>query len=1118
MICLNDHFSLLLLPHAGFDLQTVISLPVRALDPSFTNLVENAIESCSHGLCQCIRHLLSQLHEYNYTTGPVQVGTETIYVEFGSEQTYTSSDFLLALFQDRAQGVRLPIVTDLKTVSFNCTSQLLYIETVPADSDLTVFPDVLVLNNVAVKVNIAGLPTTPEVRDLSVTGNLVLGSKTFMAEVNYESNLLRFTAELEEEESIKVADFVLSAARVSLPTEPFGDLLYITDLSIEGVCNTSNLDYYLLLRGVLHITEDLDFEVCIIVASNIRNQRFLIPAHMAALTGCTMLPRPRVSLADLLQGVTGINFDGIPFLQNIMLPNFRLVFSTPEFGKLSGFKLTFLQSRFKLPDLAQIFNQLKDGFQILTDVIIGGVQDAKQFVLQFLDDVVTFRPVLSGGGFSIREILQSISNLLQLPQANLLRTEDLLDIQIEELLLFLSNRTVEISVKVPFSFNVFIDEIEISNLSIRIRVTLSSPPRIHEFYASGVVRLGGVTFDAAIDYDRPTYLIDICADRIGLDDIASAVSSVLPASGIITALGLGSIALHSPCFNMQFEPSQPPEFLCLSADILRTDILSIGVAACMTQDRQWIYGLEIHDFVMSELLSRLVGNSVKRVSFLNQRLGIAVVISPTNNDDLPLKGELFDEVEEATNIVQGTTLVAKTSWPPTCSSDPFCTMAQSFIGPDAMLFLVVKLLDSGLVTVDATVKNFRIGSLMLHSASLEMRFSRSMFSLGIAASTELRTPPIVLKGAIRLKLPQLTFSLEMSTQGCWDNAFGLSFLDICDFYISVSIRPGVPLAGLAFGARVRIGSPRCYVLEAACYVGIDPNSPADNFFYAEMGPLTLQRILDLFCIPLNLPSFLGDTGFPEGFVTSFAQSPKVIPEVNLDIPRGFYFKGTINILGLKIQCEMVLDPPRLIDVYARLYPLHLAGGLFTMCESRSVCTRGPYLHVILQSSPSLVSVEASGYVSVLGIKAEAVMKISDSGYEVRLRGSIFGALEAELRVYGSYGSLQDTEFGVEGKISINILRQLEEGVKNLFKKAADGAEKALSKVQEKLESAKKIFDKAVEVLRDAEGGIRRARDKVANARRKLDDLRRKLDSICRIRKCGKGKLLYAYLIDELFLQ
>ena len=477
---------------------------------------------------------------------------------------------------------------------------------------------------------------------------------------------------------------------------------------------------------------------------------------------------------------------------------------------------------------------------------------------------------------------------------------------------------------------------------------------------------------------------------------------------------------------------------------------------------------------------------------------------------LPLKGELFDEVEEATRITRGTTLVAKTSWPPTCSSDSFCVMAQSFIGPDANLFLVVKLLGNRMVTVDAILKDFRIGSLMLHSASLEMRFSPNMFSIGIAASAELSTPPIVLKGALRLKLPQLTFALEMSMQGCWTRAFNLPFLDICDFYISVSIKPGVPLAGLAFGARVRVGSPQCYVLEAACYVGIDPMSPNGNFFYAEMGPLTLQKVLDLFCIQVTLPSFLGDTGFPEGFVISYAQSPKVIPEISLNIPRGFYFKGTINILGLRVQCEMLLDPPRLIDVKARLYPLHLAGGLLKMCESRSVCTRGPFLHVIIQSSPSHVSVEVSGFASVLGIKAEAVLKVSTAGYEVNLRGSILGALEAELTVYGSYGSLQNTEFGVKGKISISILRKLEEGVKNLFKKAADGADKALSKVQQLLEDAKKVFDKAVNVLRDAERGVRHARGELASARRKLHDLRRHLDSICRFRTCRQGKLLYIY--------
>lgn len=1088
------------------------SLPVRASDPSFTSLVQNALQTCSQsGLCQCIRHLLSQLHQSGYTSGPVKVVSQTISAEFGTEQAYTSSDLLLAIFQDKAKGVHLPIVTDLKEVSFNCASQLLYIETIPAESDLTVFPDVLLLKNVAVKATISGLPTTPQVLNLTATGNLALGDKTFMAEVNYaESNLLTFTAELVQEETILVADFIHATSLISLPAKPFGKLLYVTDLSVEGACNTASLDYYILLRGVLHITEHLEFDVCIVLVSNIRNQRFKIPSEMAALTGCTTLPRvrPTVSLANLLQGLTGISIDGIPFLQHMMLPSFKLVFSTPEFAIQNGIKLPFLQSRFNLPDLAEIFKDLDDGFQILTDVTVGGVQEAKQHIIQLLDRVLTFRPIHSGSGFSLREILQSISNTLELPKANLLRINEILDIQIEELLIFLSNHTVEFAVKVPFTFCVFVDEIEISDLFIRIKVTLSSPPRIHELNASGLVQLGGVMFDAAIGYDRPKYVIDICADRIGLDDIATAVSSALPVSRIITTLGLGSIGLHSPCFSMKFEPSHTPKFLCLSADILQTDILSSGIAACMTQAKKWIYGLEIRDFIMSELLSRLVGNSVKRVSFLNQRLGIAVIISPSSYDELPLKGELFDEVEEVTKIVKGTTIVARTSWPPTCSSDPFCAMARSFIGPDANFYLVVKLLGSRMVTVDAILQDFRIGSLTLHSASLEMRFAPTMFSIGIAASIELRNPPVLLKGALRLKLPQVTFALEMSMQGCWSRAFGLPFLDICDFFISVSIKPGVPLAGLAFGARVRVGSPQCHVLEAACYVGIDPTSPADNFFYAEMGPLTLQTVLNLFCIRVNLPSFLGDTGFPEGFVTSYALAPKTIPEINLDIPRGFYFKGTINILGLKVSCEMVLDPPRLIDVYARLFPLHLAGGLFKMCESSGVCNRGPYLRIILQSSPRpLVSVEASGYVSLLGIKAEAVLKISNKGYEVSVRGNIFGVLEAELRVYGNYGNLQGTEFGVEGKVSINILRKLEEGVKKLFSKAADGADKALSKVQEELEGAKRIFDKVVYLLREAEAGVRHTREKVANGRRKLNDFRRHLDSICKIRKCGKGKLL-----------
>ena len=93
------------------------------------------------------------------------------------------------------------------------------------------------------------------------------------------------------------------------------------------------------------------------------------------------------------------------------------------------------------------------------------------------------------------------------------------------------------------------------------------------------------------------------------------------------------------------------------------------------------------------------------------------------------------------------------------------------------------------------------------------------------------------------------------------------------------------------------------------------------------------------------------------------------------------FKGILNIFGLTIESEVILDPPSLIDVYARLSPLTLAFGLLKMYESREVTERGPFLHVVVQSSPPVFTAEGSGYVSVLGIESEAILCVSDDGFE-----------------------------------------------------------------------------------------------------------------------------------------
>jgi hypothetical protein len=364
----------------------------------------------------------------------------------------------------------------------------------------------------------------------------------------------------------------------------------------------------------------------------------------------------------------------------------------------------------------------------------------------------------------------------------------------------------------------------------------------------------------------------------------------------------------------------------------------------------------------------------------------------------------------------------------------------------------------------------------------------------------INNPPVKLIGALRLKFPQSQISLEMKMSGCWKRAFGISILEICDFFISVSILPGSPLPGIAFGVTVKIGDERCYVLQATGFFGINPNDPTDNYFYVDISSLTLQRVVDLFCININLPHFLADTGFPDGLTTSFALKPHTFKDLGITIPRGFYFKGTVNIFGLKVECEMILDPPRLIEVKARLSPLNLAGGLLKMSESRAVADKGPFLYVMIQSNPLKFQAEASGYVSVLGISAEAKLVVSNSGFEVSVFGSIFRVLEAELTIKASIGKVLDASFSVAGKVKFNILQRIQDAVISFIQKAGKTAEEAISGAQNKIEEAKKVFDQAKEQFQRAADKVQGARNKVSYRRKKLGELRARL---CQYKSCGR---------------
>ena len=298
---------------------------------------------------------------------------------------------------------------------------------------------------------------------------------------------------------------------------------------------------------------------------------------------------------------------------------------------------------------------------------------------------------------------------------------------------------------------------------------------------------------------------------------------------------------------------------------------------------------------------------------------IEFLLSPST-----IKGVSFSNIPEfeGFNFDQGISIKAPLDWPSGCNSDAFCKVAKALLG-GVKLSLQGTIANARSFTVTATIGDLNLGGgVVLLNAGLQFEAGVNP-TVGVVGGLELKGPEVTLNAAIRATVSGV--KLEGSMSGCWYEALGNPYLTICNLFLAMTIAPSpLPITGLEFGGRVEVGKKSCAkVLTAEGYVGINYINPNENYFYADVGPVTFQKFFDAFCINVELPRPLADSGFPNGFKTSFSILGKELPHARISIPPGYLFRGTINILGL---------PPITI------------ARVFKMYRSSTDKSKGPFLN------------------------------------------------------------------------------------------------------------------------------------------------------------------------------
>ena len=830
----------------------------------------------------------------------------------------------------------------------------------------------------------------------------------------------------------------------------------------------------------------------LIVSSTAGNvQVYIIYKKAGSSRKAIAIEMSNIKLASVLRDIIGLDISRIPYFGSAVLPKIALTYASRD---ISLPKNIFTKSRL----LSNIGGSLKKGFTALIKFSFSG----KPIKLHYSGGaLLKFTPAIPG---SLK--VKTLTSVI--PRFDLSRVplppgvNGVLNIGIETFSLNIKTKSMKLVVRYPGSLKFFNGLLRVQHLRVQIQ---KRPTEGIKVDVDGYLSISGRNFQVSITQRMGKYILRARARRLPITSLISQFhTKILPSelNSLLRKLPFFKFSIHNPSITFPFS-SSPPQIQLQGIPVIRgyktvrmsSEIIRQGGKTLLVQ------GFELGSLNLAGFLKSITGFNFKRIAMLNLNVEAAILISPVTVPNLHLSGGKL----KGLSIKRGMSVQATMKFPPKCSSDKFCAVAQFLLGADAILNLHGTIASANSFTLFAGVSNINLGSgIVMSHAGVEIQ-GGTMNSIGIVGAVDLSNPDITL--AARVFLSTSGVVLEMTMSGCWKNAFGARWLDICSIQASVSMVPGVTLTGLSLGGEVHIGYKKCGTpISGAGFIGIDAITPTNNYYYVNIkGSTTVGTILRALCIKISLPAPLAKSGFPHGFISSFSLAGVELPHVPLSIPQGYRLNGTLNILGLEGSANVVIGLPNGIRFTVALPPINV-GHLLRMTISRRDRSRGPMLNAIITLLPRpKVSISASGYLSVLGISLETTLRITNTQYIFKIQGKMLHLFEANLHIYASYGNIRNAKFQVRGSFTNKLYSTLE----NLIKKSLNKAGRAATA---KIEAARRQLRKLRSSFNSAESAFRAGRRKVNDAQRsfntasaKVGRLSHRVNSICRIKSCGRSK-------------
>ena len=972
----------------------------------------------------------------------------------------------------------------LQKIVSDCEAKYLNIYTAPSQK-FTFVPGVFSVRSAVFSIRISYGKANRNVI-AGVTGQWAIGNIVVDVLARYDINsmklLLRGAPKIKLSINLKNELDSLTGTYVPIP---------LPSVSLSNIAVTGQFD---LIKGGL---------ATVVVSGSIGKNRvhavFQKPLKAGKFSGAFAAEFGPIRLSNIIRKTTQVDISRVPFFGSLTIPRLGVTVSS-EYITSSLLPNVFCKEGL----LQNTAVTIPKGLQVFTILNLGGTKVPLK--LYYFKTSLSFK-IIRNGRLPIGTLLSTIPGInirsLPLPPG----VKDIFRFQIDYFSLDTSSKQLVVTTQYPDTLRYFNGYLTITNPAMSINAVLKQPRKVN-FDVSEQSKIGKGDYTITISRDRSTnkYIRKASFKKIPISDFIHKFSAtVLPQEFqkrlkrfIQFSIHNAKLALPLGTRNIQLHLSGTPvisgyKTVHLSAMIIRQGGKTKLVA-----------GFQLGKVSLATLLLKITSKNLRGIAILNQELDTSLLISPVSLPGVRLYGSKLKNM----NIVKGVSIIAALRWPPNCAQDKFCADAQRVLGRNAQFSLQATIESASSFTLSAGVSDVRLGAgVVLQRAALQVMVGRET-SYGIEGSIHLKKIGIILSAGLRVGSRGVV--LQGNMQGCWKKAFGVKWLSICNLHLLIAIQPTVTLVGaLEIGGEVRIGNPSCLSrpLIAKGYVGVDQLSPINNFYYVELkNKVPMGTLLHAFCIRFRLPRPLADSGFPKGFLSSFSPIGKELPKAGICIPAGYRLKGTINILGLEAHADVTISLPNGVRMNVALSPLKIAGGLLQMYASRKDQSRGPFLKVFVTAYPHpKVDIHASRFVSVLGIQAEAMLRITNTQYEYRIAGKFLHLFQASLHITANYGNIKRAGFRVRGDLRNDFFAIIRRKIQKGLQSSSRAATRAIDKAKQKVNSKKVVFDRAIGKLRSAQHRVNRARGAFNRAMNKLRSWERKVRRLCRIRHCGSGE-------------